>query len=524
MVDVSAAAAAYLRHLEERRNREHLEYYTGSSDPAPRANSTPRNGDEDRFVSQNDQVRTLHIASVGSGMGWASTASASVLAFEAIMSESANFEGRRAETRVDTTNSNKILSGKRIRSAQNYAAMSSSNGNYECSICLENMKDAVETPCSHWFCRDCLFTLLTYRGESGNNVDPVCALCRHPLKNEKVWLQKHGWAAALAALPKNRRDDTNLRRLERWRSGGADIRLQYGHQLRATMTNERTSSSGASEQTVVPCCFIKVLEGEIFSNHQLIRKVTIEFQSVTRDGRYEPPVTCSLVRPPFEIPFDTRDEAWVGKRVRCSIHVKFAFGLGLSNEGLRLSHEIAPCAVQEADIRSYTVRRTDRDTSEEGRARAQRQQLNHLTSMQRNTGRELSVTLRRMASTRQQLNERLAELRSGPTIEEVRAANEACLRRIRSSRPISLPETIPAPPLDDGSATEPGSTREVEEPAAITVESASANDLLLRAAAARRRRANELKAAGTATAQGLVVDSEQGKYSGVSAGTGYTGS
>ena len=132
-----------------------------------------------------------------------------------------------------------------------------------------------------------------------------------------------------------------------------------------------------------------------------------------------------------------------------------------------------------------------------------------------------------MESTRQQLNERLAELRSGPTIEEVRAANEACLRRIRRSRPISLPETTPAtslPPLDDDSATELGSTGEVEEPAAVTVESASANDLLLRAAAARRRRANELKATGRATAQGLVVDSEQGKYSGVSAGTGYTGS
>ena len=36
-----------------------------------------------------------------------------------------------------------------------------------------------------------------------------------------------------------------------------------------------------------------------------------------------------------------------------------------------------------------------------------------------------------MSSTRTQLAARLAELRSGPTVEEVRAANAACLRRIR---------------------------------------------------------------------------------------------
>ena len=38
-----------------------------------------------------------------------------------------------------------------------------------------------------------------------------------------------------------------------------------------------------------------------------------------------------------------------------------------------------------------------------------------------------------MSSTRTQLAARLAELRSGPTVEEVRAANAACLRRMCAS-------------------------------------------------------------------------------------------
>jgi hypothetical protein len=127
--------------------------------------------------------------------------------------------------------------------------------------------------------------------------------------------------------------------------------------------------------------------GEIFSTHQLIRKATFEFETVTMDGRTEAPVVFSLVRPPFEIPFDTRSqEQWRGKRVRCYIRCKYAFGLGLPADGLFLVHEMAPSTAAEDDIRQHVIRRQDRDQSTESRFRAQQQQLAHLTSMQRDTG------------------------------------------------------------------------------------------------------------------------------------------
>ena len=103
MVDVRSAAAAYLRHQEERRNQEVFNHYVqrqsdSNNDEAVDntaatigALSSTSDSEANRYRSRDSDVRTLHIASVGSGMGWASNASASVLAFEAILHENGNY-------------------------------------------------------------------------------------------------------------------------------------------------------------------------------------------------------------------------------------------------------------------------------------------------------------------------------------------------------------------------------------------------------------------------------------------------
>lgn len=42
----------------------------------------------------------------------------------------------------------------------------------DCSICLEDLKTPVITPCAHVYCRDCI------EGYCMDKDDPVCPLCR----------------------------------------------------------------------------------------------------------------------------------------------------------------------------------------------------------------------------------------------------------------------------------------------------------------------------------------------------------
>jgi hypothetical protein len=43
-------------------------------------------------------------------------------------------------------------------------------GDVECAICLNNLKRPVETPCSHWYCHDCV---MTWQARNGD-----CPICR----------------------------------------------------------------------------------------------------------------------------------------------------------------------------------------------------------------------------------------------------------------------------------------------------------------------------------------------------------